>query len=81
MKLIEILKRWHAWLKAHQAYALALLAAFPEIWASSTAVQQYLPATVVSHLAAAAVAIRFGMNVRATLKALPEPDDTDKAGA
>lgn len=79
--MIAILKRWHAWLRAHRAYTLALLAAFPEVWASSAEVQQYLPPVVVSHLAAAAVLVRFALNVRATVKALPQPDDTDQAGA
>ena len=77
--MIDLLKRWHAWLKAHRAYSLALLAAFPEVWAASTEVQQYLPPVVVSHLAAAAVIVRFALNVRATVKALP--DESDKAGA
>lgn len=77
--MIDMLKHLHAWLKAHEAYSLALLAAFPEVWASSAEVQQYLPPVVVSHLAALAVLIRFGLNVRATVKALP--DSSDKAGA
>jgi hypothetical protein len=75
---MNTLRAIHAWLKAHQAYTLALLAAFPEVWASSTEVQQYLPPVVVSHLAAAAVMVRFALNVRATVKALP--DESDKAG-
>ena len=76
---MNTLRAIHAWLKAHQAYTLALLAAFPEVWASSSEVQQYLPPVVVSHLAAAAVMVRFALNVRATVKAIP--DESDKAGA
>lgn len=80
--MIATLKRWHAWLKAHQAYTLAALAAFPELWAQSTDLQAHLPATVVSHVASAAMLVRFGLNVRATIAALPKAaDDTDKAGA
>lgn len=71
----------HRWLKAHKGYTLALLAAFPELWAQSADVQAHLPATVVSHLAALAMLVRFGLNVRATLAALPKVDDTDQAGA
>lgn len=71
----------HRWLKARKGYALAVLAMFPELWANSAEVQAYLPPVVVSHLAAAAVVIRFALNVRANVAKLPPVDDTDQAGA
>ena len=79
--MIERLKRWHAWLRARQAYLWGVLAIFPSLWASSADIQALLPPKVVSWGTVAVAVIAFVLRLRASLKAAKAPDDADKAGA
>lgn len=79
--MIATLKRWHVWLRAHQAYLWGVLAVFPSLWASSADIQALLPPKVVSWGTVAVAVIAFILRLRTSLHTAKAADDTDKAGA
>lgn len=78
---MNLITRWHVWLKAHSAYFWGTLAIFPEIWVASPDLQAMLPAVLVSRIASVIAVLAFGLKIRASIKAAKLADDTDKAGA
>lgn len=75
------LRAIHAWLKARSAYFLGVMALFPQLWLSSPELQAMLPATWVSRIATLVALIAFAGKMLAGLRKLPNPDDSDEAGA